>query len=65
MAESCEYLAVFAIDDVTHAPHGQRRGVPILFGMLRSPEWREHIVTGFWSIPAYCAMADEEQESFK
>ena len=65
MSEFCEHLAVFAIDDVTHAPHVQRRGVTILFGMLRSSEWREHIVTRFWSMLAYCAMADEEQESFK
>ena len=65
MPEFCEHLAVFAIDDVTHTPHVQRRGVAILFGILRSPEWREHIPTRFWSMLAYCAMADEEQESFK
>jgi hypothetical protein len=31
--------------------------------MLRSPKWREHIVPRFWSMFAYCNLAEEE-ESF-
>ena len=65
MSEFCEHLAVFMIDRVVHMPNIQKRGVTILFGVLRSPEWRKCIVTRFWSMLAYCALADEEQDSFR
>ena len=64
MSEFCEHLAVLIIDDVLHDPHTQRCGVTILCGMLRSQEWRKCIVTRFWSMFAYCILAEEERESF-
>ena len=65
MSEFCEHLAVFIIDDTLHGEFLQICGVTILFGMLRSPEWRKHVVPRFWSVLAYCSMVDEEQESFR
>jgi len=64
MAEFCENLAVYVIDDVIHASHIQKRGLTVLFGMLRSPEWRSHIVTRFWKMLAYCITVDEELGPF-
>jgi len=65
MAEFCEHLAVFIIDAALHVSSIQRWGVTILFGMLRSPEWREHIATRFWCMLAYCTVVEEGQESFR
>ena len=65
MSEFCEHIAVLMIDDVLHVPFVQSRGITILFAMLRSPEWRKCIVTRFWSMLAYCALADEKQEAFR
>jgi len=64
MAEVCENLAVYVIDDVLHESYIQRRGLIVLFGMLRSPEWRSHIVTRFWKMLAYCITVDEELGPF-
>ena len=64
MAEFCERLAVLIIDDALHVSSIQRWGVTILFGMLRSPEWRKHIATRFWCMLAYCGTVEEGQESF-
>ena len=66
MSEFCEHFAVFMIDgDDFRGLHARRSGVTILFGMLRSPEWREHIATRFWSMFDSCALVREEQEPFR
>ena len=65
MSEFCEHLAVLAIDDAVHHPNVQRHSATLLFGMLRSPEWRRHIATRFWSTLAHCARVEEERESFR
>jgi len=63
MSEFCERLAVFA-DESIHGEYLQRCGVVILFEMLRSPEWRGHIVPSPWSMFVYCAQFPGERESF-
>ena len=65
MSEFCEHLAVYMVDDVRPQSVTRRRFFSILFGMLRSPEWRSHIVTRLWSLLAHWTLVDEEQESFK
>jgi len=65
ISEFCEHLAVYIIDDALHGDVVQRCSVTILFGMLRSPDWRRHIATRFWSVFAYCAKVDEELGSVK
>jgi len=65
MSEFSEHLTVYMIDHVNHGPQIQRRGVTILFEMLRSPEWRKQIVTRLWSMFAYSTRAYEKQESLK
>ena len=65
MSEFCEHLAVFVVDDTTHAPFIRKCGVKILFAMLCSPEWRKHIDTRFWSMLVYCTQVPGEPESFK
>jgi len=64
MSEFCEDLAVFIIDDHFQRSFVQKCSAIILFGMLRSPEWRKHIVTRFWRMFAYCTLVNEEWESF-
>ena len=64
MSEFCEHLAVFVIDFALHGEYVQRCGVIILFEMLRSPEWREHIAPRFWSMLAYSAQFPGGRESF-
>jgi len=65
MSEFCEHLAVQKTDDALHGDFVQRCSVTILFGMLRSSEWRKHIPTRFWCVLAHCALVEEELESFK
>ena len=65
MSEFSEHLAVFVIDETVHATHVQRRGVTVLFEVLRSSEWRKHIVARFWSMFQYCARAYETRESVR
>ena len=65
MSEFCEHLAVYMVDDARPQSVNRRRCFPILFGMLRSPEWRNHIVTRLWGLLAHWTLIDEEQESFK
>lgn len=65
MSEFCEHLAVYIIDEALHGDFVQRCGAIILFEMLRSPEWREHIATRYWSMFAYSTRVVEERESFK
>ena len=64
MSDFCERLAVFVVDDALHGEYVQRCGVIILFEMLRSPEWREHIVPRLWSMFAYSIQFPGERESF-
>ena len=52
MSEFCEHIATF-MDCVDYRSDAKEMGVTILFGMLRSPEWRKHIVTRFWRVLAY------------
>jgi len=65
MSQFSEHLAAFIIDDHFHGEFIQRCSVIILFGMLHSPEWREHIASRFWRMLSYCILVDEELESFK
>jgi len=65
MSEFCEHLAVSMIAYVVFLPATMRRGVSIFFGMLRSSEWREHIVIRSWSILTHCTLVEEEQELFR
>ena len=65
MSEFCEHLAVFMVDSGPRGPDSQKDGVTILFGMLRSSEWRKHIVTRLWRVLADCRLVEEEQESFR
>lgn len=64
-SEFCKHLAVLIIDDVHRYPCIQRYGVANLFGMLRSPEWRKHVVARFWTILAPCTLVGEEEEPSK
>jgi hypothetical protein len=64
MSEFCEHLAGFRLDNpndlLLHRHHSAA-----LFGMLRSPEWRKHILPMFRGIlRPYCAQV-EEQDSLK
>ena len=60
MSEFCEHLAVFVVDGHDRGPSIMGSGVTILFGMLRSSEWRKHIVTRLWSVLAHCCLVEEE-----
>ena len=65
MSDFCEHLTMFLIDDVAHNPYIQTHGVTILFGILRSPQWRKHMVSRLWGMLAYCALAKKDLESFR
>ena len=65
MVEFCEHLAVFMIDGHTPRLVTWRSSATILFGMLRSQEWRKHIVTRLWGVFAFCGLVGKEQESFR
>ena len=66
MTEFCEHLAAIMDNHHHHGSDQTRRSiVTILFGMLRSPIWRKHIVTRLWSAFAYCGLVEEEEESFR
>ena len=65
MSEFCEHLAVFMVDSGSHDMGIRKDVVTILFGMLRSSEWRKHIVTRLWGVLAYCGLVEEERESFR
>jgi len=65
MSEFCEDLAQFLIDRALHTPNTQKRGVTILFEMLRSPEWRKHTAPRLWSMFAYSTRVDEARESVR
>ena len=63
--EFCENLARLMAGP--NRPHLDTRKVLIelLFGMLRSPEWRNHVATRFWSVFAEWTLVDEEDVSFQ
>jgi len=44
VSEFSEHVTMFVIDEVAHTPLIQKGGVAILFGMLRSSEWRNLII---------------------
>ena len=60
MSEFCEHLTAFAIYGDTRGIDTRRSIVTILFGMLRSPDWRKHIATRLWSVFANCGLVGEE-----
>ena len=57
--EFCENLAWFMAGSFRPHPYTRRRLIIILFGMLRSPEWRNHIVAKLWSLFGEWTLADE------
>ena len=67
MSEFCGHLSVLIYHDVYLYPpqYSYKRAVTILFGMLRSPEWRKHIGAELWCAFAYYAQVEEEDESFR
>ena len=65
MSKFCKNLAVFMTGVGHPTTVASRHYFPILFGMLRSLEWRNHMVTGFWSLLALWTLVEEEEESFK
>ena len=65
MSEFCEHLAMVLVDGNYYGSHVLKSSVTILFGMLRSPEWRKHIVPSLWSVFAHCDLVEEEEESFR
>ena len=65
MSEFCEHLAVFVNDTAIYAGFVKNCGAIILFEILRSPEWRKHITTRFWSTLAYSTQLPGEPESFR
>jgi hypothetical protein len=60
MPEYPERIAAY-MGDVIHNPSTKKAGVTILFGMLRSPEWRKHIVTRLWRTFAYSAQVGDTE----
>lgn len=65
MTQFCEHLAAYMVDDGPRLLLTRKRFFSILLGMLRSPEWRGHIVTRTWSLLADWTLIEEEHESFQ
>ena len=63
MLEFCENLSLF-MDVAPYDLDIKKWSVAIAFGMLRSPDWRKHVVPKLWSVLAYSTMG-EELESFQ
>ena len=63
MSEFCENLAIY-MDDVAHDRRAKEESVTVLFGMLRSEEWKNHIATRLWRVLAYCTQI-RDTESVK
>ena len=63
ISKFCEHVAIL-MDEIVHAPTDKETAVTVLFGMLRSPEWRKHIVARFWRMLAYCTQV-RDTESVK
>jgi hypothetical protein len=59
MSKFCEHVATFM--DRLFTSKYQEESVTVLFGMLRSPEWRKHIVTRFWRVLAYCTQVRDTE----
>ena len=64
-SEFCENLATLMVGPVRPGPDTRKRFFFVLFGMLRSPEWRNHIVTRLWSLFADWTLTDEGDVSFQ
>ena len=58
MFEFCGHVATFMNRRVL-LPHAKKWSVTILFGMLRSSEWRKCIDTRFWSVLVHCPLVEE------
>ena len=65
MSKFCEHFAVFVDDIDSYSSDSRESAATIFFGMLRSPEWRKHIVTKLWSALPYYGAVEEEEESFR
>ena len=65
MTEFSEHIAMLIVDAGPTAYPTTKQFFPSLFSMLRSQEWRQHMVTRLWSLLAHWTLADEEEESFK
>ena len=61
MDSFCKRLTQFVVDGANHESSIKRCCVTILFGMLRSSEWRVHIVPRLWSVLAYSGWVWEEE----
>lgn len=60
MSKFCEHIAAL-MDEVFHSPVGKKMAVTVVFGMLRSLEWRKHIVPGLWEVLAYCSLIKDAE----
>ena len=56
MSEFCEHFAIY-MEDIVHTQDVKEESATILFALLRSPEWRIHIVARSWRVLAYCTQA--------
>ena len=63
MLEFCENFAKYT-SVVAHGPGVKQESVTLVFGMLRSTDWRVHMVPRLWGALAYSALV-EELESFR
>ena len=51
-----------AVDGIEHTCDVQKATLAVLFGMINSPYWRLHIVTGKWKLLEYfTAVPDDSQ----
>lgn len=64
MAEFCEHIVVFVIDEARHEELIRGWGLTILFEMLHSPEYRKHIIPRFWGMLVHCSDVKEEWGPF-
>ena len=60
MSKFCEHVAIY-MDQIVHSRVVKEEGVTVLFGILRSPEWRKHIATRSWRVLAYCILARDTE----
>ena len=65
MSEFCEHLTMFMVEEYYYGSYLPTSSATILFGMLRSSEWRKHVVPNLWSVFSRCNLVEEEEESFR
>jgi hypothetical protein len=63
MSKFCKHLAVYMLDAGSPSLGARKYFFVLFFGMLRSPEWRNHIDTRLWSLLAHWSVVEME-ESF-